>query len=444
MIMDEEIIKLVKKHLNGEEVFSTGANNYNLWLDMYRDESPWLGTEVYSLGLPSSIASELAKLTTLEMKSEIPSDDELNGFYQLVIQRARSFVEHGLALGGIILKPCFWGDSITTDYITPDLFIPISFDNSGDIDHIVFIDEIKRDELFYRRIEEHDLTGSDYVINNSCFISRARSELGQEAPLDSVSKWADVVETATLKNVKKPLFAHFKNPQANNLDLSSPLGVSCYSRATSLIQDADEQYSRILWEYEGSELAVDADITALENGNKLPAGKERLFRNLGLDQPEGFYKVFNPQIRDVSLFNGLNKILMRIEFLCGLAYGTLSDVQQVEKTAEEIKASKQRSYATVVDIQKNLKDALTDYMDAVITLRKLYLKKPITSPEIAFEFDDSLIVDSKTEQAIRLQEVSAGILKPEAYLMWRYGVNVEQARAMMPGVDEESEYDEVE
>lgn len=442
--MDEEIIKLVKKRLNGEEVFSTGANNYNLWLDMYRDESPWLGTEVYSLGLPSSIASELAKLTTLEMKSEIPSDDELNGFYQLVIQRARSFVEHGLALGGIILKPCFWGDSITTDYITPDLFIPISFDNSGGIDHIVFVDEIERDELFYRRIEEHDLTGSDYVINNSCFISRARSELGQEAPLDSVSKWADVVETATLKNVKKPLFAHFKNPQANNLDLSSPLGVSCYSRATSLIQDADEQYSRILWEYEGSELAIDADITALENGNKLPVGKERLFRNLGLDQPEGFYKVFNPQIRDASLFNGLNKILMRIEFLCGLAYGTLSDVQQVEKTAEEIKASKQRSYATVVDIQKNLKDALKDYIDAVITLRKLYLKKPITSPEIAFEFDDSLIVDSKTEQAIRLQEVSAGILKPEAYLMWRYGVTEEQAKAMMPGVDEESEYDEVE
>ena len=434
--MDKDIIKLVKDRLNGTETFGTGANNHKLWLQMYRDESPWLSAITLSMGVPASIASELARLTTIELISEISNDEDLNEDYQEVIDYARTLTEYGLALGGIILKPYIDRDKLAVDYVTPDLFIPISFNSSGGIDHIVFIDEYQQDDITYRRLEEHDLTGDKYIINNAIFKSRQDSSLGDEVALTEVERWATLAETAIIKNVDKPLFSYFKNPQANNLDLTSPLGVSCYSRATSLIQDADEQYSRIIWEYEGSELAIDADITALKNANELPAGKERLFRNLGLDQKDGFYEVFNPDIRDESLFNGLNKILMKIEFLCGLAYGTLSDVQIVTKTAEEIKASKQRSYSTVVDIQKALQKALIDLVDAMLVLRSFYLNKPIIEPEISFEFDDSLIVDTQTEQIIRMQEVAAGLTKPEAYLMWRYGVSEDEAKKMLPSMNE--------
>ena len=437
--MDKEIINLVNQRLSGNETFSTGANNYRLWLDMYRDESPWLGPETLSMGLSSSIASELARLTTIEMKSEIANDEDLNKDYQNVINDTRKFVEYGLALGGVILKPYISKNRVCVDYVTPDLYIPISFDNQGNIEHIVFIDEFQRGKFYYRRIEEHDLTGDTYVINNACFRSRNENRLGEEIELEEVERWATLAETATIQNVDKPLFGYFKNPQANNLDLSSPMGVSCYSRATSLIQDADEQYSRIIWEYEGSELAIDADLTVLKKTGELPVRKERLFRDLGLDQKEGFYNVFSPAIRDQSLFNGLNKILMRVEFVCGLAYGTLSDVQVVSKTAEEIKASKQRSYSTVTDIQKALKLTLEDLVDAMIILRTFYLGGSIIEPDISFEFDDSLVVDTKTEQAIRMQEVAAKLIKPEAYLMWRYGVSEKEAKEMLPSVDEPDE-----
>lgn len=434
--MDKEIINLVNQRLSGNETFSTGANNYRLWLDMYRDESPWLGPETLSMGLSSSIASELARLTTIEMKSEIANDEDLNKDYQNVIDDTRKFVEYGLALGGVILKPYISKNRVCVDYVTPDLYIPISFDNQGNIEHIVFIDEFQRGKFYYRRIEEHDLTGDTYVINNACFRSRNENRLGEEIELEEVERWATLAETATIQNVDKPLFGYFKNPQANNLDLSSSMGVSCYSRATSLIQDADEQYSRIIWEYEGSELAIDADLTVLKKTGELPVRKERLFRDLGLDQKEGFYNVFSPAIRDQSLFNGLNKILMRVEFVCGLAYGTLSDVQVVSKTAEEIKASKQRSYSTVTDIQKALKLSLEDLINAMIILKSFYLGGSIIEPEVSFEFDDSLVVDTKTEQAIRMQEVSAGLIKPEAYLMWRYGVSEKEAKKMLPSMNE--------
>lgn len=53
------------------------------------------------------------------------------------------------------------------------------------------------------------------------------------------------------------------------------------------------------------------------------------------------------------------------------------------------------------------------------------------------------MVDAESEQKIRLQEVSMGLIKPEEYLMWRYGVT-EKAQKMMPEVIEDEEETEEE
>jgi A118 family predicted phage portal protein len=446
--LDKKIIRLVEDRLLGNEQFSTGANNYKLWLDMYRDESPWVnGSTVVSMGLPASIASELSRLATLEMESEISNHINLNEDYQKVVGDARRFVEYGLALGGTILKPYFRNGSIKVDYATPDLYLILSHDNTGLITHIVFIEELTEGNTIYRRLEEHDCRGEHYIVNNAAFETKFPKSLGKQIELSNVDKWKEIEESVILKNVDAPLFGYFRNPQANNLDLSSPLGISCYSKATSLIQDADEQYSRILWEYEGSELAIDADITALSNAGDLPKGKERLFRGLDIEPADGkqLYEVFSPAIRDESLFNGLNKMLQRIEFVCGLAYGTLSDVQYTTKTAEEIKASKQRSYSTVVDIQKALEESLRELVDAMVVLYKLYIDDNVKDPEISFKFDDSLVVDTKAEQMLRMQEVAAGLRTPEDYIAWRDGISEEEARKKLPKVMEEDlEEDEFE
>ena len=77
--------------------------------------------------------------------------------------------------------------------------------------------------------------------------------------------------------------------------------------------------------------------------------------NIGED---GMFHEWTPSLREENILRGLDAILKRIEYACGLAYGTLSDPASVEKTATEIKASKQRTYATVTDTQKALQSAL--------------------------------------------------------------------------------------
>ena len=54
-----------------------------------------------------------------------------------------------------------------------------------------------------------------------------------------------------------------------------------------------------------------------------------------------------------------------IEFSVGLAYGTLSEPSEIEKTATEILTSKQRSYVFVSEIQQSLETALGDLVYAL-------------------------------------------------------------------------------
>ena len=128
-------------------------------------------------------------------------------------------------------------------------------------------------------------------------------------------------------------------------------------------------------------------------------------------------------------------MLRKIEFKCGLAYGVLSDAQESDKTAEEIKSSKQRSYSTVKDIQRNLQFALEQLVEAMDVLCKLY-GLGSSAYEMSFNWDDSLIMNKDVELASMQADVSAGILRPEIYLAKKYGCSEEEALKMMPNIEE--------
>jgi len=133
-------------------------------------------------------------------------------------------------------------------------------------------------------------------------------------------------------------------------------------------------------------------------------------------------------LRGQELADGLSRIFRQIEFNCGLAYGTLSDVQSSDKTAEEIKASKQRSYATICDNQKALKTALEDLVYAMDVWCTLYNLTPMGKYEVSFEFDDSIVADRKAEFVEKQALVSAGIMTKWEFRMWYFGEDEETAK----------------
>ena len=282
--------------------------------------------------------------------------------------------------------------------------------------------------------------------------------LGQEIPLTDVPEWKDIPKRATVNNVDRLLFGYFKMPDANTIDPHSPLGMSCFGRARDLIKDADEQYSRLLWEFEGGELAIDIDRDALQfmadaqgNGHSAMGHlQNRLYRTIDLGESDT-YKPFSPSLRDASLINGLNTILMRIEDVCALSRGTISDVASEARTATEIKILKQRSFSANKEIQSALQVALEDVIYAIKVYVTLYnivgdIKyngdtvdtSKMGAYDVSFEWDDSILVDEDTELATRLSLHQQGIESKLALRMWYFGETERQAQEALNKVTQEN------
>jgi len=231
--------------------------------------------------------------------------------------------------------------------------------------------------------------------------------------------------------------------------MHSPLGVSGFARAVNLIKDADIQYSRLLWEYEGGELAIDIDRDALRtevdsHGNDhtvLNNLQRRLYRKVDLGTTDDTYEPYAPNLRDDSYTKGLNTILMRVEDACGLSRGTLAEVYTAEaRTATELKILKQRSFQANAEIQKALEDTLRDVIYIMNVFCDLYEITPDGEYDISFEWDDSIIVDRDTELLNRITLQQNGLASKRENRMWYFGETERQAdEALLLIKDEQRE-----
>lgn len=480
--------KTIEQTLNVKSIMSEKMSSaVELWDLMYKDQAPWLKhpsnsdpVSIKSLGLPSFIASEKARVVTLEMTSEItaPADsksesvkraDYLNEQYQKkVISKIRTQLEYGIAKGGFVIKPYYVSDEaeagqLEFDFVQADNFFPISFDASGKITEAAFVQRKTDKNIVYTRLEIHSLKGSSVIVRNKAYKSTNESSgnIGDEIPLSNVAEWSSLQPETTINNMDRLLFAYFKMPEANTIDTYSPLGVSGYSRAASLIEEADKQYSRMLWEFEGGELAVDIDSDALmekddKNGRAQvirPVMQQRLFRKIDLGADGDTYNVFSPSLRDISLINGLNTILKRIEDVCALARGTLTDPSNDGRTATEIKMLKARTYESVRDIQKSLQNTLEDVvyiMNVYCTLYNIVGDAPINPKsgaplpdnigkyEVSFGWDDSILTDKDEElNKMLLLEQNGVVSKLEIRMMY-FGETEQQAKEALARVNAES------
>lgn len=417
-----------------------------LWSRMYEGKSPWLDHKTQDAGLPAAIAGEIARLTTLELQSKVEGSARANyidGIYQKVLEKLRVQTEYAFAKGSMIFKPYVTAKGVSVQYIQADAFFPLEYDTEQ-ITRCAFLDQFRRNDDIYTRVELHTLKEGILSIKNRVFVSRVDGMLGSEIPVQAVNKWSELVPEIKFSGVDKLPFGYFKVPLGNEKDSSSPLGVSVYSRAIGLIKEADKRYSQINWEYESKETAVHIAQSLLKYRKDMdcfeyPGGNERLYRTVeyntgATDKP--FMDTFSPDIRDAAFFNGWNHQLRRVEFNCNLAYGTLSDPNNNDKTAEEIKASKQRSYSFIETCQTALQHALEDLADAIAFWCEIYALCPPGSFKVSSVWDDSIVVDTEKERATDRADVSMGAMQLWEYRMKWYGEDEKTAKAMVSVVEE--------
>ena len=482
-----EQVEQIESPLSSEMV-----NALDTWYNLYRDQPDWVKSDdtVKSMNLPALIASEIARQVTLEVKWNItgktpepapqppvqrerdtaqgeksagdpadrqppkpevppePVDNERSKFlkeeFGKLMAVLRQKLEPGCAAGGMAIRPYPVNGHFAFGYTMDWSLYPVAFDSNGELSDVIFRDTFQEGQATYTRLERHAIQANgDLKITQRAFKSSVKDNIGVEVPLTSVDRWANLEPEATLHGFEGQLFGWFKVAAANNVDVDSPMGISVFHKAINVIKQADMQYSRLLWEYEASEMAIDVDPMALrpveppeysgagEQKYEMPKLKDRLFRgvNVQMGDNSDLYKVFAPTIRDASLLNGLNRLLMMVEDLTGLSRGTLSDAPLEARTATELRILRQRTYATVADNQAALEKCLRDVVRAMDKLATLYQLAPEGDYEVSFEWDDSILTDRTQEMGERLELMSQGVIGKPEMRQWYTGETASQAEA---------------
>lgn len=400
----------------------------------------WLKNgNVKSLRLPSVICKEISRVATSEFDITVQGNNPravfLGNMCQNITTNIATWTERCAAFGNTVFKPFVYNNIV---YIKPcriGEYIPLRYEDDGTLSSVVFVANICRSNQWYTRLEYHHIEDGIYTIENSAYMSTSdNGSLGGAVSLETVPEWADIQPIVQIEGDITPLYGVYKNPFANNVDIDSKLGVSLYAECFDLFKEADELWENIWYEMRSGERKIFAPPGAYRQiGAQYRTS--RFYKEL--DMENEMFQEFSPVFRNTAYSYRLQEIFKRIEENCGISYGTISDPVTVDRTATEVKHSKERMQATINGIQNALQYALTDTITAADKVCDLYNLTPTGAYSLVFNWDDS-VIESRQEKADRaMMEYQMGLIDEADYFVQTRGMTREEAEAFFANMNKD-------
>lgn len=452
---------------NQQRITEKVIDNFRLAEAIYTDNPPWLRKEsppLISTGVGILIASEIARLITIEAKINVtPSEavDEnarihVNDVLQsYVMPNLRVEVEKGWALGGLIFKPSYKrldlelnekqevvnvSGKLKIEFIYPSQFLINSFDNSGSLNEVTFFYTKQIKNNFYTLVEKHtfDEVNSKTKISNIVYATShpptiySWHDLGNKTvPLSTIPQWAEILPEIVFNDVQALLIGYFKPATANNKNVNSSYGMSPLVRAANALERVDRTFNSLDWELDASMAHLYIDESAIANKNSVSHKLAKIMVKLNGSPDRTLFEKYSPNIRDVSYLNVYNAHLRQCEDIVGLARGTISNAETVERTATEFAMSRQRSYATVVDNQKALENAIRQLVYAMFVMHEPTQIINKENINMLFDFDDSIVSNPQEQVTNMITLVDAGIIPKYRVAMSYFNISEEDAKTMI-------------
>lgn len=429
------------------------------WINIYEGKPYWSSEAVVSREKAAAAISLLTNKVTSEFESEIVPKKKsskrakiANKAYGNLVEKTADYLESLMVTGSGVFKVFVSRGKVGVDFYPAHRIIPIRFDEFGDLVEVYLLDRARVDNKIYTKIEHHKFDDVLYTIKTSVHKGEgvsASGKLTDKVDFSTVSQWSKVTPVVNLENALMPAFLYVKTPYVNNNSISSEYGVSVMSKAEQYLRDYDVRYAEYNTEFEHAESIVFVPKKYMEpnpdpNATD-PSFKSKLFTKLhgdNMDNSANRIDEWAPAIRNVNYEQSLEVILRNIEFNFGLAYGEMSQSSEVAKTATEVRASKERSYATVRSYHKLIKTTYETLADMIVYRIGVFSpflgveEDDLTSYEVTFYFDDSVAMDVGGYAEKKMAEFSAGIITKEFYLKEVYGMTEEEIKEATGAVDE--------
>lgn len=466
------------------------------WLNWYRGEvndfhyfsvktinGATIGKHKPSLNMAKKVAEDWAsllfnekvELTVSNQKAQERINEVLldNNF----VDEMTNFVELSMVYGTGVTVEYIAENEVKLNFIYGDKIMPIGYENST-ITEIAVIQEFEQNKKRYTHVMYHTYryhkTGIDgngnptyakdkaYRVTHEMYSTKSGSGLGKP---DSLSVLFDKQELNRMRHKVKvtdsesvtvyyleyesePHFQIFKPAITNNFEVKSPMGVSAFANAISVLSGADDKYYSFVNDsiLSRKKIFLDDEATKLQKTKVTnPDGStsvqyvkyfdqdETIFQTLkmGRDGEGKSIEIYAPDYQAQPHIDGINHDLNLLSFKCGLGTNYYSFEDGAVGYQNELNVIASNS-----DTFRNRQKHLNRLGQVLINMMKttLYLSKDLGeySGDLDLDynvmFDDTIITDDNTKIMQMRADGTDGIIPMYLYIMEQYKVNEEEAR----------------
>ncbi|MGX7141432.1 phage portal protein [Facklamia languida] len=401
------------------------------------------------LPMARTACKKIASLVYNEQAEIILEDEVANAFVTDVLNNDRfnknfeRFLESGLALGGLAMRPYVDGERIKVAFIQAPVFFPLR-SNIQDVSESAIVTKTTVDKKYYTLIEFHEWQGDQYVITNELYESKDSERVGYRVPLSTI--YEDMEERVTFNNLTRPLFTYLRTPGMNNKDINSSLGLSLYDNAKQTIDFINTTFDQFNWEVKMGQRRVAVPESTIKTIYTRNGEREIKQKHFDPDQ-NVFVQIGNPDIdktisitdlttpiRSNNYIDAINKGLALFEMQIGVSGGMFTFDGKSMKTATEVVSENSDTYQMRNSIVSLVEQSIKELIISICELAKacdLYDGIIPTMDSITINLDDGVFTDRQKELQYWSQALVAGLVSREYAMCKVLGVTEEEAQTMI-------------
>ena len=334
----------------------------------------------------------------------------LNKVLQSMWKKAKKITSMGFGYGGVILVPYVKSGKIYYNIVSQSRVTIDEVEGENIIGATIIADKktvnrgIGNSKTYYR------LTNYRVRNGNIEITQKFTDENGHEVAVPDF--WKNIELKKVITGVDRALFGYIKSP-INNRKTDDKYGVPITYGCDSTIAEIKETMKQLYREYKLKEAFVGADSTMFNGKDSLPLNG--LFKKVDAGD-DNFFEVFDPAFRPFT--ERLQELFRRLEHQIGTSAGILSEVNTQNATATEIKRSMYDTFTLVDGMRSNIEKGIEDFLYSANVLANAYNLTPQGDYEVSFDWDYSLLEDSKETFSQLITAQSKGIISEVEIRQW--------------------------
>lgn len=411
---------------------------------------------MYSLGMGKKVAEDWANLLMNERVKITLDGQKEQDFFDSVCKASNFFVkanemqEMKAGLGtaayvarvsGVTVKEdtgrIVGGGEIKLDYVTAPNIFPLSWQN-GEVRDCAFTSPISFGGEKYCYLQIHHIgNNGNYVIENSVYHEK-NGNLTDADPSE-IPSMRGIIPTVKTGSPHK-LFVIDRLNIANNYDYTLPMGIPAFANAIDQLKGVDTAFDSYVNEFVlgKKRIMVRPGATKTLEGEPIFDPRELTYYILPEDIGNGnIIQPIDMALRTAEHNAGLQDMLNALSSRCGFGENHYRFDNGSVATATQVISENSTMFRTVKKHEIILESVLKELCQIILRLGNSILGIGLNEDVgISIDFDDSIIEDTRTELQDMRADVAAGLIRGELYVAKKYGVSEEEARSMMPKMED--------